>query len=78
MPEIPHCPFCGCVSLWVHLDEYDNAVVECNQCDAVGPRVSQAETSDPEVRKQIAIELWSTRKNPMSGLVYAAGCWTEL
>lgn len=64
MPELMPCPFCGCMSLWVHLDEWDAAAVECNLCDCVGPRVNLAETSDPEMRKQIAIELWNARPIP--------------
>lgn len=56
------CPYCGCDSLWVHLDEYDAAVIECNQCDGVDPRINLAEANDPEVRKQMVIELWNTRK----------------
>jgi len=71
MDELLPCPFCGCTSLWVHMDEWDGAVVECNLCDGVGPRVNLAEASDPEVRKQMAIELWNTRKNPIIGLMYA-------
>jgi len=69
------CPYCDCTSLWVHLDECDGAVVECNLCDGVGPRVNLAEVSDPEVRKQMAIKLWNTRENPIR---YAAGTWTEI
>ena len=61
MDELLPCPFCGCTSLWVHLDVYDGAVVECNLCDGVGPRVNLAEASDPEVRKEMAIKLWNTR-----------------
>ena len=63
MIDLIPCPFCGCESLWLRLDEWSCAAVECNKCDAVGPRVSLGRADgDEEKARQMAAELWNTRQ----------------
>jgi Lar family restriction alleviation protein len=65
MNEIKPCPFCGCDSVWVHLDDWGGAVAECNECDARGPlahptSVSRILVSPPDEDKlALAAELWN-------------------
>ena len=62
MSKLKPCPFCGCTSLWLNLDAWDDATVECNECDAVGPRVSLGYAGGSEVKaKAMAVEAWNNR-----------------
>lgn len=54
------CPFCGSVRLWPHLDEWDCAIVECDDCDACGPLARRGKLSDDEMLADAA-RLWNER-----------------
>lgn len=63
------CPFCGHDSLWVHLDEWDRGVVECDFCDAVGPLVDRVTCPDENDRLEKAVSLWNARPAPPKPIV---------
>ena len=54
------CPFCGSDIIWVHLDEYNCAVAECNYCDARGPLARPSSLPDDE-KLALAARLWNER-----------------
>jgi Lar family restriction alleviation protein len=55
------CPFCGCTSLWLHIDNWNCAVVECDNCDAVGPIARPSSLPDDEKLAEAA-RLWNQRQ----------------
>ena len=60
--DLKPCPFCGCASLWLRMDEWSCAAVECNQCDAIGPYVTLGSADgDEDKALAMAAELWSKR-----------------
>jgi Lar family restriction alleviation protein len=62
MTDLLPCPFCGCPSLWLGLDDAGRATVECNWCDAIGPYVSRHQAGgDEDKALSMAAELWNTR-----------------
>jgi len=60
------CPFCGSVRLWPHTDEWDCAFVQCDDCDACGPRVRRASLTDEEMLAK-AVRLWKERNGTLPG-----------
>jgi Lar family restriction alleviation protein len=60
--DLKPCPFCGNTSLWLGLDEWTCAVVECDKCDATGPYISMGAAGGSADKAQVmAAEAWNRR-----------------
>lgn len=64
MTSLEPCPFCGSVKLWIGLNIWDEAVVECmnDGCCAIGPCVNAGMSGGSvEVALNMAANAWNKR-----------------